>query len=122
MKKLDEKLANIISRLKKINNVLAIFVFGSYETKKMHPLSDVDVAVVLKKTDPEHVLEIYGYKNETIDVGVFNKFPPQIKFSVIKEGRLVFVRNMKKLQEIIAKSMMEYHDMERLYRVQGAKE
>ena len=47
----NKKIENLVSELKKYSKVVAVILFGSYARKQIKPLSDIDIAVIIKDMD-----------------------------------------------------------------------
>ncbi|HEY9246950.1 MAG TPA: nucleotidyltransferase domain-containing protein [Candidatus Methanoperedens sp.] len=45
---MENEINKIMEDLKKYPDVMAIILFGSYARKRMKPLSDIDIAVIIK--------------------------------------------------------------------------
>lgn len=82
------------------NNIIALYLFGSYATGKASNLSDVDVALLLDEAvansdylsrkllllaDLSSCLDI-----ERVDVVILNEAPPELAYNVIRDGELLF--------------------------------
>jgi predicted nucleotidyltransferase len=50
-----------VNELKKFKKVVAIILFGSYAKKKTKPLSDVDIAVIMKNPDKKIEAEVASF-------------------------------------------------------------
>lgn len=48
-----EKLKNLLVKLRKQNKILLAYLYGSYATGKLHPRSDVDLALYLNVSEEE---------------------------------------------------------------------
>ncbi|MCG2813747.1 MAG: nucleotidyltransferase domain-containing protein, partial [Thermodesulfovibrionales bacterium] len=126
MKKLDvERLKDYLySR----NDVIAAYIFGSYASKRPGPLSDIDIAVLLKSsinskncgfiklniiTDLIEVLS-----SDKVDIVILNVASPLLSHEIIKKGILLFSKDEEKCREYTAKATMRYLDTIHLRRVQ----
>ncbi|MCG2713031.1 MAG: nucleotidyltransferase domain-containing protein [Candidatus Omnitrophica bacterium] len=114
------KLDAIIRDLKKDNQVLAVFLFGSTAREENHNKSDIDVCLVLKAgryTTKElsrkklEYLKLYDF-----DIQVFQQLPIYIKKRIIKEGKILFCREEAALYEIAFSVIREFADFECIYR------
>ena len=47
----NKEIENLVSELKKYSKVVAVILFGSYARKRIKPLSDIDIAVIIKDMD-----------------------------------------------------------------------
>ncbi|MCD6492098.1 MAG: type VII toxin-antitoxin system MntA family adenylyltransferase antitoxin [Candidatus Njordarchaeia archaeon] len=94
-------LKDAIKELKQIfrrnNNVEFAYIFGSIIRGRMHPLSDIDIAVYLKDDSLSKIMElnsqIIDELGNNIDLIVLNKAPYNLRYSIIFSGLLIFSRN-----------------------------
>ncbi len=114
--KLNHILSKVIETIKAHPDVVAIYLFGSYAKGDQHPMSDVDIAVILDKPTPETEADIGSLASPEIDIVLFHRLPLHIKFEVFKHGRELFVRDEEKLAEIKFWVMQEYLDTSPMYR------
>jgi predicted nucleotidyltransferase len=105
----------IANELKKYPKVMAIVLFGSYARNKMKPLSDIDIAVLVKDPDKSIEAEIAGFSSNIFDVVVFHKLPLYIQFEVLKFGKTVFVKDRKYFMQIKREVLRDYLEMSYLY-------
>lgn len=112
---MEVELDKTIEELKNIPEVMAVILFGSQVSKKTKPLSDVDLAVVVKKPDRFLEAEISSLTSPTLDVVLFHRLPLYIQFEVLKYCQLLFVRDEMYLLEIKREVLREYLDTSWLY-------
>ena len=117
MKKIfiDTEVKKIVYSLKKYPGVMAIVLFGSSVTGKVKPLSDIDLAVIMKEHDKRLEAEIFGFSSPKIDVVNFHRLPLFIQFDVFKHGKPIFIRNKERFFEIQRNVLREYLEMSYLY-------
>jgi predicted nucleotidyltransferase len=115
MNKLMQKALSIAQRIRGEKNVLAIYLFGSVAEGSVTPLSDIDIAVVLSPYDTQMVYEVMSYCSPIIDISIFNDLPPFMKFAVMSKGKLLYVKDQEKLDEMEIMAMKEYHEHVPLY-------
>lgn len=96
------------------------YIFGSRATGKVHPESDLDIAIYLKeplKDYTEKKFELIDLisaltdKNE-IDLVILNEASPLVVHSVVSTGKLLFSKNEEKRVQFIVKNLKEYLDLE----------
>lgn len=109
------ELNKIVNELKMSPEVVAIILFGSYAREKTKPLSDVDIAVIVKKPDTALEAEISSFSSNIFDVVVFSRLPLYIQFEVLKYGKPLFVRDEKYFAEIKREVLKNYLEMSYLY-------
>ncbi|WP_456330147.1 nucleotidyltransferase domain-containing protein [Archaeoglobus sp.] len=101
-KELRKNYAENVKRIKDLakevfgENLLSVYVFGSVVEGSEHPMSDVDVAVVLsKKADEEERMELYRSVRET-----FGLHPFEIHVITSEEWEKWYKRFVRKFVEI----------------------
>lgn len=84
-------------------DVLAVILYGSHARAEAQPGSDVDLCLVLTpaRRDAAEVGRILlGYASlGDVDVQVFQRLPLYVRRRVLKEGRVLFVRDEDALYE-----------------------
>lgn len=101
----------VVSQLKKIPEVKAVYLFGSYAAGKQKPLSDIDICVIAEKNILQSKkLEILSYAGRTVEISLFYDLPISLKAKIFKEGRLLFSRNKRFLADAKLSAMKEYLD------------
>jgi len=65
-------------------------------------------------------MKIIGYSNDKTDISLFSRLPIIIQFRVFKEGKVLFCKNEKYLNNIRFETLRRYLDfapfIERFYR------
>ncbi len=107
-----ERMDKLVKKLSKIKSVRAIYLFGSHATGKATDDSDVDIAVLTKNSSEEEEFKIKGLWDEIFDVHVFWQLPLLIQFRVIKEGKLIFIKDREYVKETWIKVVREYFDFQ----------
>ncbi len=105
----------LVKELKKIKEVEAIILFGSHAKKQAKPLSDIDIAVIVKKPSKKLETEIGSLYSKDIDIVLFHRLPLYIQFEVLKFGKPLFIRNEKFFEKIKFKVLKEYLEMSSSY-------
>ncbi len=107
------KIANeIVKKLYKIREVIAIILFGSQATGKARSDSDVDIAVMTKTNDDKIRSKIIREGDEIVQVSHFNTLPLEIQFRVIKEGKVLFCKDEDELKNQVKKTILRYLDFD----------
>lgn len=101
-----------VAELKKDQRVTAAYRFGSYQTKKFTPLSDVDICLFVKDADKKTLLELSSYGSDKIDISLFDHLPIYIKPEVFR-GKPLFVKDRFFVAEKFASSFRSYQDFKR---------
>ncbi|MGC8843978.1 MAG: type VII toxin-antitoxin system MntA family adenylyltransferase antitoxin [bacterium] len=113
---MDKDLEKILAELRNHPKVLAVYLFGSQARGEAKPLSDIDIAVILKEIDPETEGEIGSLYSERIDLVLFHRLPLYIQFEVLKEGKELFVADEEYLEQVRFRVIKDYLEQEWLYR------
>ena len=110
---LTSAITSVIEELQVHDAVLGLILFGSVARGCARPYSDVDLCIVTKKNTPDAIrMELLSYGSEKIDVSIFSDLPVQIRFRVIKEGRILFFKDFLTLHRIRVATVREYLDLE----------
>ena len=112
---LEKLLEGIVEQIKTCSKAVAVFLFGSYAKDTEKPLSDVDIAVILKSPDPEAEAEIGSLYSKKIDVVLFHRLPLHIQFEVLKDGREIFSRDDEYLFKIKMDVLRNYLETSWMY-------
>ncbi len=116
---MDKEIKNLVSELKKYKKVMSIILFGSYAKNQVKPLSDIDIAIIIKDNDKETETEVATYSSNKLDVAPFHRLPLYIQFEVLKYGKVLFVKNEDYFMEIKRQVLREYLDNTYLYKKIG---
>lgn len=101
----------VVAQLKKLPYVQAVILFGSHARGTARQDSDIDLAVVTNEATEKEEWDIIE-KTDDFDISSFSRLPLVIQFRVIKEGKLLFVRNKKELHLLYMKKIHDYLDFE----------
>lgn len=85
-----EKLRHDLAKLKNFDGV----VYGSYCTSNFHKRSDIDIAIITRKTSPATNQKIWsqlvGQAPDIYDIKLFELLPLEIKISIAKNHLVIF--------------------------------
>ncbi len=117
----DEILEKFLERVRRDEDVLAVFLFGSVVRAEQNSLSDIDLCIVLEpQSRPVESVKL-SYKrldylkDFSFDIQIFQQLPIYIRRRVLKEGRLVFVRDETRLYELAIRSAQAFEDFRPIY-------
>lgn len=117
---LKERLSRLTEIFKKQPEINALYLFGSYARDKLKPLSDIDIAVLLNRgaRDTNYwdiklkflnkAIAILG--TDEIDFVVLNEAPYELRYNILKEGKILFCRKEKERREFQEKAVWDYLD------------
>ncbi|NLM96954.1 MAG: nucleotidyltransferase domain-containing protein [Halanaerobiaceae bacterium] len=104
--------------LKRHENIIFAYIFGSYVQGKVRTDSDIDIAIYLKdKMDIDDYLEIKMQLSEAckkeVDLIILNDSTPLLKYQIYKNHILLFTRDKSIESRFKVKTLFEYTDMKR---------
>jgi uncharacterized protein len=115
------KLAGVFKQNKAIN---ALYLFGSFAAGNVKPLSDVDIAVLLKNGVPaskywDYKINLFSQASavlgtDEIDLVLLNEAPPELRYNVLKDGKALFCCNELERREFQEKAVFDYLDTRHL--------
>lgn len=110
-------LPKLKEKLEKEEDIIFVYIFGSYGKGKIFPLSDVDIALYLKENGDlfERKVELMSIisevlKTDEIDLVILNYAPCSIIHSVFKTGKLLFSKDEGKRISFLSRNLKEYMD------------
>jgi predicted nucleotidyltransferase len=112
-------LCGLIARAERDRDVLAVILFGSQARGDAGPGSDVDVCVVLDVGSPAGLeasrkrLEYLAGRD--LDVKIFQQLPLYIRPRVLKDGRVLFVRDEDRLYDLAIRTVRAFEDFRPYY-------
>ncbi len=110
LKQDEERLNIVVKKLSQLPYVSVIILFGSQATGKQRFDSDIDIAVITKKISKNQELELLGYGNEKIEISLFENLPLMVQFRVIRDGKMLVMKDEKKFHDIKYKIIKKYLD------------
>jgi len=126
MKSRNGKMINLNEIKPKINevcqkfNIILLYLFGSYATGEAYGLSDLDIGFFpYKKFDLDKVLSLSSklqdiFEEEAIDLVDLSRAPITLIHRVIKEGRCLYGKDLRRKIEFEIKNEAFYYDTEPL--------
>src|SRR5262245_24265816 len=113
-------LVRLVERARSDSAVLALVLFGSHARGEASPASDVDVCLVLGPDGGSDVamaeqrLEYLAIAD--VDIAVFQQLPLPIRSRVLREGRVLFVRDEDMLYDLATRTMRAFERFRPYYR------
>ncbi len=117
----DSGIERLLSQVHQDEDVLAVFLFGSSAREEKNDLSDIDLCFVLVPGQkPFEPFELFNkrldyLKNFNFDIQIFQQLPLYIRQRILKEGKLLFVRDEANLYELAYRTAQAFEDFKPLY-------
>lgn len=117
----SKRIPRLIKEYLQDGNIISFFLFGSYADNKIRPLSDVDIAVLLKgdislRRYFDYKLDLLSravrtLKTEEIDLVLLNEAPYDLAYNILKNGKILFCRDKKAQADFQEKIVLRYLDV-----------
>ncbi len=117
--KSDEEFTSVVTRIKTLlgDDVDFIVLFGSVATKHTHKLSDVDIGVKVSLNEDQYahifseLLSLFdSTKNPHIDVTLLNMASLSLQFRVVRDGKILYLRDEDDWQKYVEYVLTRYPD------------
>jgi len=122
--KVKRELVQLPSLFASIEEIIAVYLFGSFRTGYIMPLSDVDIAILFKSGISKQRMEelelriweelTKRLKTEEIDLVSLNSAPLRIKYGVLGTSRLVYCADHKQRMDFEGWVIKRYLDFKPL--------
>jgi len=116
---LKNKLSILIAMLEEDPDILLAYLFGSHARDEAGPLSDIDIAVLLK---PATSKDLFAKKlnllkelttlfaGTDIDLVILNEAPLVLKYNILKDSKPLYICYTDLHDELIQRAITEYLD------------
>ncbi len=117
----EEVIEELLTKARQDEDVLAVFLFGSVAREEQTDLSDIDLCLVLiPKLTPFESTKSYRkrldyLKDFTFDIQIFQHLPIYVRRRVLREGRILFVRDEALLYELAFRTAQAFEDFRPIY-------
>jgi len=116
----DKQLEQLLSQAKEDSEVLAVLQFGSTVRGEQTAASDVDVCLLLQSKKYGQLTlsrkKLAYLQGDDLDVHVFQQLPLYIRQRVLKEGKVLFARDLDALYALAFRTVQEFEDFKPVYR------
>lgn len=119
-----DKYQLVIEKIKKIDNVRAVILFGSYAENNIKPLSDIDICVIFNENaTKKNKNEVLTYGNDELDISLFESLPLSLKFKILHNGKILYqTKSLINLKINITNQWFDFRVIaNRLYKSRGFK-
>lgn len=119
---MDPSVERLIEKVKLDEAVLAAMLFGSRARGEEMPTSDIDLCLVLppgRGTRVEQTSVRMTYleeSSERLAIRIFQGLPLYIRRRVLKEGKVLFCRDLDALYGIACRTAQAFEDFKPIYR------
>lgn len=104
--------------LKRYPGVAFAYVYGSTAKGKTHKASDLDIALGFSRAvSDETFYKIFNELDdqlaipaEKLDLKNFAELPLAVRFRVVRDGKLIYLKDYKTHREMVFKTIDFYHD------------
>lgn len=115
------KVESLLEKARQDPDILAVILFGSVAREEQFPSSDVDICLVLvpqtKRYDPALIpckrLEYLGQFD--LDIHIFQQMPIYIRRRVLKEGKVLLVKDEDLLYDTAIRTAKAFEDFKHIY-------
>ena len=115
------EIEKLLTKVHQDAEILAVLSFGSTSRQEQTPLSDIDICLMLvpcsKLSDPQSLTfkRLEYLKDLSLDVQIFQQLPLYIRKRVLKEGKILFVRDENQLYELAFRTVRSFEDFRHIY-------
>jgi uncharacterized protein len=117
---IERKLEQLLKRVQKDSEILAVLLFGSVARGEQTACSDVDICLVLQRQKYNSLTlsrkKLTYLQQSDLDVHIFQQLPLYIRRRVLKEGKVLFVRDLDALYDLAFRTAQEFEDFKPIYR------
>lgn len=112
---------NLLAKAKSDRDVLAVILYGSEARQEQRSTSDIDICIVLdplpyhSKKDINSQKRLEYLKDFAFDIQIFQQLPLYIRRRVLKEGRVLFVRDERILYELAWRTAQAFDDFRHIH-------
>jgi predicted nucleotidyltransferase len=114
-----KSLEKLLNEARQDSDILAVILFGSRAREEATRVSDVDVCLVLanRRYDPLELShkKLEYLKIEGLDIHIFQQLPLYIRQRVIKEGKVLYMRDEEGLYELAFRTAQAFEDFRHRY-------
>ena len=114
-----EIVEKIKAYFEKFDEVLRVYLFGSFASNKANTASDVDIAILLSGSFPKEKFfdfrltkmnELSDILRKEVDLIIFNEAPNVLAYQILKYGIRIYEKDDRVDHSLEVKALMEYFD------------
>ena len=114
--------ARVVELARDDNDVIGVALYGSYVKGNYSAISDIDICIFLKRTfrdaDTIHrkrMKYLEAAASDRADVHVFQELPLYVRPTILKEGRMVLVKDEDALYDLAFETIKDFDDFRKHY-------
>ncbi len=109
----------MLSKAKGDEDILAVILFGSAGRGELTETSDIDICLVLQG-EVKDIMRAFSKRMEylrfgRVDAHIFQHLPLYIRRRVLREGKVLFVRDEEALYELAFRTAQAFEDFKHIY-------
>ena len=118
---MDPVVERLIQKVKADEAILALVLFGSRARGEETPRSDTDLCLLLpprKDSRDEQMtarMKYFADTSEKVDLRIYQQLPLYIRRRVLKEGEILFCRDLDALYELAYRTAQAFEDFKPIY-------
>jgi predicted nucleotidyltransferase len=99
--------------------ILLVFIFGSFATRRITSYSDIDIAILFESLPDVYETnqlrdELTELLNRDTDVIVLNNASPILRMQVLKKGVLILSKERRYFHQFFVDTVNQYDDLKRI--------
>jgi uncharacterized protein len=117
---MENEITAAVDRIRKDKKVLAVLLFGSY-ARKQNYARDIDLCVMLDGSYSDFDmsrkrLDYLKYAKDKFDIQIFQLLPLNIRVKILKEGKLLYSKDEKRIYDVAYSTIKDYNLFEPHYK------
>jgi predicted nucleotidyltransferase len=116
-----ERIEKLLEKCRNDNEVLAVILFGSMARGDQKPDSDIDICLILmQQKKPYEPISLSNKRIEylgqfDLDLHIFQQLPIYIRRNVIKDGKVLLVKDEDMLYDVAFRTAQKFEDFKHIY-------
>lgn len=112
-------LESLLNAVESDDRILAVMLYGSRAREDAREDSDTDISLVLRADQDPRVagaaVQLEYLRFHDLDIRVYQRLPIYIRQRVLKDGRVLFVKDEDELYEIAFRTVRDFEDYRPFY-------
>jgi hypothetical protein len=103
----------------KEQGILLVFLFGSFASRQIRPMSDVDIGIYFRAVPDVYatndlIEKLSSLLKREVDLIALNHASPILKMQVLKTGMLIYESDRKYFHQFFVDTVNQYDDLKRI--------